>query len=501
METVAKPWPALWALVLGFFMILVDSTIVSVANPKIMEGLHTNINTVIWVTSAYLLAYAVPLLVTGRMGDKYGPKNLYLVGLSIFTLASLWCGFSGDIGMLILARVVQGLGAALMTPQTMAIITRIFPPDKRGPAMGLWGATAGVAMLVGPILGGVLVDGLGWEWIFFVNVPVGVVAFALAWRLVPTLKTHEHKFDILGVLLSSVGLFLLVFGIQEGASYNWGTIAGPLSVWSMIIAGIVFLVAFVLWQAINKGEPLVPLNLFKVRNFSLANIAITTMGFSITAMSLPLFFYYQLVRGMSPTQSALMMVPMALLSGILAPFVGKLVDSVNPRYVAFTGFILMSISLGWTSVLMTPDTPIWLFLLPSGLLGIASSGIWAPLSTSATRNLSPREAGAGAGVYNTTRQIGSVLGSAAIAALISTRLAAELPAGAAGGASGAAGQLPEFLRAGFSTAMSQSTLLPAAAVLLGAAVAIMFAKPREVSAIYAGFDQPEVKPESVNQPH
>ena len=180
---------------------------------------------------------------------------------------------------------------------------------------------------------------------------------------------------------------------------------------------------------------------------------------------------------------------------------GKLVDRVNPRYVAFTGFILMSISLGWTSVLMTPDTPIWLFLLPSGLLGIASSGIWAPLSTSATRNLSPREAGAGAGVYNTTRQIGSVLGSAAIAALISTRLAAELPAGAAGGASGAAGQLPEFLRAGFSTAMSQSTLLPAAAVLLGAAVAIMFAKPREVSAIYAGFDQPEVKPESVNQPH
>ena len=182
MEIVAKPWHALWALVLGFFMILVDSTIVSVANPKIMEGLNTDINSVIWVTSAYLLAYAVPLLVTGRLGDKYGPKKLYLVGLSVFTLASLWCGLSGDIGMLILARVVQGVGAAMMTPQTMAVITRIFPPDKRGPAMGLWGATAGVAMLVGPILGGVLVDGLGWEWIFFVNVPVGVVAFVMACR-------------------------------------------------------------------------------------------------------------------------------------------------------------------------------------------------------------------------------------------------------------------------------------------------------------------------------
>lgn len=488
METVEKPWPALWALVLGFFMILVDSTIVSVANPKIMEGLNTDINSVIWVTSAYLLAYAVPLLVTGRLGDKYGPKNLYLIGLLVFTLASLWCGLSGDISTLIIARVVQGLGASMMTPQTMAIITRIFAPDKRGPAMGLWGATAGVAMLVGPIAGGLLVDGMGWEWIFIVNVPVGIAAFVLAWKLVPKLQTHEHKFDLLGVALSSIGLFLLVFGIQDGEKYNWGTIAGPLSVWSMIIAGIVFLGAFIWWQAVNKGEPLIPLSLFKVRNFSLANIAITTMGFSVTAMSLPLFFYYQLVRGMTPTESALMMVPMAVFSLILAPVVGKLVDKVNPRYVACTGFILMSISLLWTASLMRPDTAIWLFLLPSGLLGIASSGIWAPLSTTATRNLAPREAGAGSGIYNTTRQIGSVLGSAAIAALIAGRLAAELPAGAAGGASGAAGQIPEFLRAGYSTAMAQSTLLPAAAVILGAAAAIMFAKPRSVDAIYSDFE-------------
>ena len=148
-ETVAKPWPALWALVLGFFMILIDTTIVSVANPSIMDGLGTDINSVIWVTSAYLLAYAVPLLITGRLGDRFGPKNLYLLGLVLFTGASAWCGFSGDISTLIAARVVQGLGAALMTPQTMAVITRIFPPERRGAAMGLWGATAGVATLVG----------------------------------------------------------------------------------------------------------------------------------------------------------------------------------------------------------------------------------------------------------------------------------------------------------------------------------------------------------------
>ena len=180
---------------------------------------------------------------------------------------------------------------------------------------------------------------------------------------------------------------------------------------------------------------------------------------------------------------------------------GKLVDVVNPRYVAFTGFILMAVSLAWTAALMTPDTAIWLFLLPSALLGIASSGIWAPLSTTATRNLAPREAGAGAGIYNTTRQIGAVLGSAAIAALISARLAAEMPAGAGTGAKAVTGTLPEFLQAGFSTAMSQSILLPAAVVLVGAAVAIMFAKPRPVSAIYAGFDGTAETPESATRQH
>ena len=152
------PWPALFALCLGFFMILVDSTIVSVATPAIISDLHADVNDVVWVTSAYLLAYAVPVLITGRLGDRFGPKRLYMSGLTVFTLASLWCGLTGSVEMLIVARVVQGLGASMITPQTMAIITRIFPAARRGKAMALWGATAGVATLVGPILGGVLVD-------------------------------------------------------------------------------------------------------------------------------------------------------------------------------------------------------------------------------------------------------------------------------------------------------------------------------------------------------
>ncbi|MEV7998497.1 DHA2 family efflux MFS transporter permease subunit [Pseudarthrobacter oxydans] len=484
MENVAKPWPALWSLVIGFFMILIDTTIVSVANPRIMEGLDADINSVIWVTSAYLLAYAVPLLITGRLGDRFGPKKLYLSGLVVFTLASLWCGLSGDVETLIAARVLQGLGAAIMTPQTMAVITRIFPPDRRGAAMAIWGATAGMATLVGPILGGVLVDGLGWEWIFFINVPIGVAGFILALRNVPALSTHPHRFDIPGVVLSAVGLFLLVFGIQEGEIYNWGTIAGPVSVWGLIIAGLAVLALFVVWQRFNKGEPLLPLALFRDRNFSLANIGITTVGFTVTAFSLPLIFYYQLVRGLTPTQSALMMVPMALISGGLAPVVGKVIDRVNPKFITAAGLVLMAVALVWNSALMQPDTPILLFLLPSAVLGFANAGIWAPLSTTATRNLPPRQAGAGSGVYNTTRQIGAVLGSAAIAVLIQARLAAELPAGGPGGGAGEgmalSGGLPEALHGGFSTAMGQSILLPAGVILVGAAVALFFAKPQPV---------------------
>ncbi|WP_332761961.1 DHA2 family efflux MFS transporter permease subunit [Pseudarthrobacter sp.] len=482
MESVARPWPALWSLVIGFFMILIDTTIVSVANPSIMEGLETDINAVIWVTSAYLLAYAVPLLITGRLGDRFGPKKLYLSGLVVFTLASLWCGLAGDVQTLITARIFQGLGAAIMTPQTMAVITRIFPPDRRGAAMGLWGATAGLATLVGPILGGLLVDSLGWEWIFFINVPVGIVGFILAWRFVPTLSTHPHKFDIPGVLLSAVGLFLLVFGIQEGETYNWGTIVGPVSVWGLIITGMVVLGAFILWQRFNKGEPLLPLGLFRDRNFSLANIGITTVGFTVTAFALPLIFYYQLVRGMTPTESALMMVPMALISGGLAPVVGKIIDRVDPKYITAGGLVLMAVALFWNSALMHPDTPILLFLLPSAVLGFANAGIWAPLSSTATRNLPPRQAGAGSGVYNTTRQIGAVLGSAAIAVLIQARLAAELPAhGPGAGGMEFSGQLPEALHGGFSTAMGQSILLPAGVILVGAAVALFFAKPKAVA--------------------
>jgi EmrB/QacA subfamily drug resistance transporter len=501
MNTQKSPWPALWALVIGFFMILVDTTIVSVANPKILEGLKTDINSVIWVTSAYLLAYAVPLLVTGRLGDRFGPKNLYLSGLVLFTGASLWCGLSGSIGLLITARVVQGLGAALMTPQTMAVITRTFPPNKRGSAMALWGATSGVAMLVGPLLGGVLVDSLGWEWIFFINVPVGVVAFILAIILVPKLPTHSHSFDILGVVLSAVGLFLVVFGIQEGETYDWGTITGPITVWGVIIAGIVVLVAFVVWQAFNKGEPLMPLGLFRDRNFSIASFAISTVGFTVSSMSLPLIFFAQLVLGFTPTGSALLMVPMAIVVLPLSPFVGRLADRVHPRWLALFGLVVTSASLFWYAAWLSPDQNVWArLLICSAVMGVGNSFLWAPLSVTATHNLPPRLAGAGAGIYNTVRQIGSVLGSAAIAALIESRLSANGLHSGASGAQFSGAKMPSFVQQPFTDAMAQSLILPACVALLGAVAVLFFVKPKDTGTWSATQGTPVVTTLEVSEP-
>ncbi|MGA8258000.1 MAG: MFS transporter, partial [Nocardioides sp.] len=338
-----------------------------------------------------------------------------------------------------------------------------------------WGATAGVATLVGPILGGVLVDVAGWEWIFFINVPVGIVGFVLAWRLVPTLETHNRRFDWLGVALSGAGMFLLVFGIQEGEQLGWSS-----TVWALIVTGLVVFAGFVFWQSRNTREPLVPLHLFGERNFSLANVAITAMGFSITAVAIPLMLYAQLVRGMTPTEAAFLLVPMALVTIALARYVGGLTDRVHPRNLLTIGFVALVVSLVWLVQTLTPEAPVWQILLPMALFGFGNAFVWAPNSATATRNLPVHLAGAGAGVYNATRQLGAVLGAAGIAVLMDARVAAAGlgsfdPTQARPGVA-----LPERLQAPFAEAMGQAIYLPAAVFVIGLIAALFLERPRHV---------------------
>ena len=468
-----NPWNALWAMMIGFFMIMLDATIVAIANPTIMTDLRIGYDAVIWVTSSYLLGFAVVLLVAGRLGDRFGPKNLYLIGLVVFTVASLWCGLSGSAAMLIAARVVQGVGAGVLTPQTLSTITRIFPSQRRGVAMSVWGATAGAASLVGPLAGGVLVDGLGWEWIFFVNVPIGIIGLALAVWLVPALPTQAHRFDLPGVGLSGAGMFAIVFGLQQGQSAHWAP-----WIWAVIVAGIGFMATFVYWQSVNTREPLIPLDIFGDRNFSLCNVGVAIIAFATTAMMLPMTFYAQAVCGLSPTRSALLIAPLAIANGVLAPFVGMIIDRFPPLPVLGFGFSVLAIGLTWLSLEMAPDTPIWQLMLAFGAIGVGMAFVWSPLTATATRNLPPHLAGASSGVYNTTRQLGAVLGSSGMAAFMTSRITAELPPMSAPSRGGHAPtgattlQLPEFLREPFSAAMSQSILLPAFIALFGIIAAL-----------------------------
>lgn len=465
-------------MMLGFFMILVDSTIVSVAIPAITADLGASYSSVIWVNSAYLLAYAVPLLITGRLGDRFGPRTIYLSGLALFTVSSLACGLAGTIEALILARVFQGLGGAMVTPQTMAVMIRTFHPTARGGAMGVWGATAGVATITGPLLGGVLVDASGWPWIFYVNVPVGILGLVLGWIFVPRLERTARSFDWVGVALSAVGMFCLIFGIQEANALDWDWRA-----LTLIIGGLTLLAVFVAWQSRTRQDPLVPLALFHDRNFSLAAVTIATVGFTMSTYMIPWMIYIQSVQGFSPTRAALLLVPAGLVSGTLSPWIGKLTNTHQPKPFAIAGLSLLGASVALTAWITDPAiSPYWLAAI-SVLNGVANSMVWGPLSMIATRNLAPALAGAGSSVYNTLRQIGAVIGSAAIAAVMSAQLDAQLGAGAGDAAVGpsTSGAMPEALHAPFALAMSHSLYLPAAIALLGAVLACRFARTKSWS--------------------
>ncbi|WP_374929940.1 MFS transporter [Kytococcus sedentarius] len=283
------------------------------------------------------------------------------------------------------------------------------------------------------------------------------------------------------MLLSAVGMFLLVFGIQEGQTYRWGTITGWVSVPLLIACGLAVLAAFVVWQARNSREPLVPLELFAHRNFSLANVAITTVGFATIATAFPFILYLQSVRGMTPTEAALVMAPSSVMTLLLARWAGRLVDRVHPRTLASIGMVGLALTYLLVALTVRPGTPLLVLLLPWFMLGAASSFVWSPLSVSATRTLPPHAIGSGSGVYNTTRQVGSVLGAAAIAAVMEGRMAARL-GGMTGDAGGApageamvhtAGQVPPAVAEQMSVALREALFVPAGVLVVGAVAALL----------------------------
>jgi EmrB/QacA subfamily drug resistance transporter len=426
-EARTNPWIVLVVLVTGFFMIMLDTTIVNVAIPAMSAGLNTTLDQILWVLNAYILVYAVLLITAGRLGDLYGQRNLFAIGLAIFTIASALCGFAQSADQLIAARVLQGVGGALLVPQTLAILTSLFPPDRRGAAFGIWAGVAGLATLAGPTVGGAIVTYIDWRWIFFVNVPIGIAALVATFVIIPDLRPgRRHGWDVVGIILATTGLFGVVFGLIEGERFNWGEIGSyVITIPEVIGSGAVLLVLFVIWERF-QAEPLVPLSLFEERDFAVSNWIAASIAFGMMSLFLPIVIYLQSVRDFSALTAGLTLAPMSLTSMIVAPFAGRMADRFGGKYLLLTGVLVFAIGFGTLTFVAGPDSTWITFLVPAIVAGAGMGMTFAPMTTVAMRNISPQMAGAASGVLNTTRQVGAAVGSAVVGALLQNRLAITL---------------------------------------------------------------------------
>jgi EmrB/QacA subfamily drug resistance transporter len=449
-----NPWAVLIVLSLGFFMTLLDLTIVNIAIPNMLDRLHASLDDVLWVLNAYALILAVLVITCGRLGDLLGQRTMFVAGIAVFTLASAACGFAPNPDALIAFRAVQGLGAAMLMPQTLAMITMIFPADRRGAAFGVWGAVAGVATIAGPTLGGLLVTAFDWRWIFFVNLPIGVAVFIASFLIIPGIKTgRRHRLDIPGVILASAALTALCYGLVEGQQYNWGKITGFISIPLIFGAAVVLGAVFLIDQGRRQhGEPLIPYALFRSRNFSVMSWVACTLSVGMLGIFLPFTIYLQSALGYSALKAGLTLMPSSLVMIFLAPVLGKLTDKIGGKYILMTGLTLFAVGMG-TMVLVAGPASKWYDFLPSLLVaGVGMGATFAPMTTVAMRDIEPRLAGAASGVMNTTRQVGSVIGSASVGALLENRMAVTLTAQA----TKQAAALPAGYRGPFITSFRQA---------------------------------------------
>ena len=449
-----NPWAVLLVVSLGFFMTLLDLTIVNIAIPNLITKLHASLDDVLWVINAYALVLAVLVITAGRLGDLIGPRIMFTSGVAVFTAASAACGLAPSPGWLIGFRAVQGLGAAMLMPQTLTIITNTFPAERRGAAFGVWGAVAGVATIAGPTLGGLLVTAFDWRWIFYVNLPIGVIVLLITPVIIPELRLgRRHRIDVWGVVLASAALFAICYGLVEGQKYNWGTIKGFISIPLILGLGVVLLLVFLLVQWLTQDrEPLVPFKLFRDRNYSVVNWVSGVLAIGMMGIFLPLTIYLQSVLGFSALKAGLVIAPASLMSMFVAPVAGRTTDKIGGKYILMSGLILFGAGMGWLALIARPDSSWTAFLAPLIVAGIGMGCIFAPMVTVAMRNIDPRVAGAASGVLNTIRQVGLVIGTATVGALLQNRLVSAITAEART----RSGALPPQVRGRFISEMDNS---------------------------------------------
>lgn len=424
-----RSWQILIVLCLSVFMLLLDSTVVNVAQVKIKDSLGANLTEIQWILDSYILTYAVLLLSLGRLGDIYGRKRFFMIGMAVFTIASLLCGGSEWIGdrtglsgvyLLIFFRVLQGVGGAFMMPQSLSLLTVNFPAERRGAALGIWGSVVALGAIVGPIIGGLIVTHYHWAWIFLINLPVGIISLILVHRIVPesTDPLASRKIDWTGVLISGMGIFCLVFACIEGSRLGWTSTI----ILGLFVAAAVLLVLFVWWE-LRVDDPIVKIELFALRNFTVANIVGAVVAFGMLGIFFPITLFLQEVLGFSPVKSGLAMTPMSLMILVGAPISGRLSDRIGSRWLLSAGTAIMAVGILYITRQTSVDTTV-LSLSPALVVtGIGMGMTFSPMTAAAMRDVPPRVAGSASGVLNTTRNIGQVLGIAILGSVLQTRMA------------------------------------------------------------------------------
>jgi EmrB/QacA subfamily drug resistance transporter len=439
-----KKWWTLAAVSVGLFMIMLDNTVVNVALPSMRRSLHMSLSELEWVVAGYALTFAAFMLTGGKLADYVGRRLIFMVGLTVFTGASLACGLAPNGGFLIGARVVQGLGGALMNPATLSIITATFPPRERGKAIGIWAGVSGMALAIGPLVGGLLTEHVNWNWIFFINVPVGIAGLLAIPLFIDESRdtSHEQRLDLPGLSTSAIGLFSLTYAFIEANSYGWASsrILGAFAV------AAVMLVAFVLFER-HQRAPMLELALFKNRTFSGANGAMLFVGLAMFGTFFYVSLYMQNVLHYSPVKAGASFLPMTLLIILIAPRAGALTDKVGSRWLVGLGMALLAVMLFYYSQLGANES-FWA-ILPGLLIGgVGMGATMTPVTAAAMSAVAVDKAGVGSAVLNSSRQVGGSLGIAVMGAIV------------------AAGS--DFLT-GFHDALRVGALL----CLVGAAVAVL----------------------------
>ncbi len=413
-----RKWFTLGAVSFGLFMVMLDNTVVNVALPTIGRDLHAGISGLEWVVNGYTLTFAVLLLTGGKLGDMFGRRRLFMIGVIVFSTASLTCGLAASAGMLIGARAVQGAGAAMMSPATLSIITATFAREERGTAIGIWAGVSSIAIAIGPLVGGLLTEHAAWNWIFFVNVPIGALALVAARLFIDESKDNsvERRLDLPGLLTSAAGLFMLTYALIEANAYGWGS---PLIVGLFAGSALAF-AAFVVLEA-RERLPMLDLSLFRIRRFSGANTTVLLLTFAMFGIVFYISLYMQEMLGYSPVRAGTTQLPLTVLIVLVAPLAGKLTDLIGPRWPMTAGSALIGLSLFLFSRLGLHAH--FAQMLPGLIAGGFGLGLaMGPTSTAALSAVPTDQAGVGSGVLQTCRQTGGVLGVAVMGAILTASI-------------------------------------------------------------------------------